>query len=119
MKKIIGTYGTAIVAISVMSVVSICIMVVLFAGEGKGNAIAVLAQESISQASNGKETGDAFSQYRERRKPEILNGQRRLRIAKGSGRSVTEVVKLLEGIKCGPRPTSCPDQLSKALKQAL
>ena len=35
------------------------------------------------------------------------------------GRSVTEVVKLLEGIKCGLRPTSCPDQLSKALKQAL
>ena len=35
------------------------------------------------------------------------------------GRSVTEVIKLLEGIKCGLRPTSCPDQLSKALKQAL
>ena len=35
------------------------------------------------------------------------------------GRSVTEVIKLLEGITCGPRPTSCPDQLAKALKQAL
>lgn len=34
-------------------------------------------------------------------------------------RSVTEVIQLLEGTKCGPRPTSCPDQLSKALKQAL
>lgn len=35
------------------------------------------------------------------------------------GRTVEEVIKMLEGIKCGPRPTSCPDQLSKALKQAL
>ena len=35
------------------------------------------------------------------------------------GRTVEEVVKLLEGITCGPRPTSCPDQLAKALKQAL
>ena len=24
----------------------------------------------------------------------------------------------LEGIHCGPRPTSCPDQLAKALKEA-
>ena len=30
-----------------------------------------------------------------------------------------EVIKRLEGTKCGARPTSCPDQLSKALKQAL
>lgn len=35
------------------------------------------------------------------------------------GRPVADVIKILEGIKCGPRPTSCPDQLSKALKQAL
>ena len=35
------------------------------------------------------------------------------------GRTVEEVIKMLEGIKCGPRPTSCPDQISKALKQAL
>ena len=34
-------------------------------------------------------------------------------------RPVKEVIELLEGIKCGPRPTSCPDQLSKALKEAL
>ena len=30
---------------------------------------------------------------------------------------VDEVVKRLEGIQCGSRPTSCPDQLAKALKK--
>ncbi len=35
------------------------------------------------------------------------------------GRNVQEVIGILEGIKCGSRPTSCPDQLAKALKQAL
>ena len=29
---------------------------------------------------------------------------------------VDEAIKRLEGIKCGPRPTSCPDQLANALK---
>ena len=33
------------------------------------------------------------------------------------GKKVDEVIDLLEGVKCGMRPTSCPDQLSKALKQ--
>ena len=33
-----------------------------------------------------------------------------------SGMSVDEAIKRLEGIKCGPRPTSCPDQLANALK---
>jgi signal recognition particle subunit SRP54 len=32
----------------------------------------------------------------ERRRPELMNGSRRLRVAKGSGRSVQEVNKLLE-----------------------
>ncbi|WP_310602486.1 TIGR03905 family TSCPD domain-containing protein [Anaerosporobacter sp.] len=32
------------------------------------------------------------------------------------GMSVEEVIKKLEGVKCGFRPTSCPDQLAKALK---
>jgi signal recognition particle subunit SRP54 len=36
---------------------------------------------------------------KERRKPEILNGSRRLRIAKGSGRTVQEVNRLLEQFK--------------------
>ena len=39
--------------------------------------------------------------------------------ALAEGRDVKEVIKILEGIKCGPRSTSCPDQLAKALKNAL
>ena len=35
------------------------------------------------------------------------------------GMDAHEVIKRLEGTRCGERPTSCPDQLSKALKQAL
>lgn len=34
------------------------------------------------------------------------------------GMKVDEVIQRMEGIKCGHRPTSCPDQLAKALKQA-
>lgn len=34
------------------------------------------------------------------------------------GMDVNEAIRRLEGIKCGPRPTSCPDQLAQALKQA-
>jgi len=33
------------------------------------------------------------------------------------GMKVDEVITKLEGIKCGFRPTSCPDQLAKALKE--
>lgn len=32
------------------------------------------------------------------------------------GMDVNEVISKLEGIHCGNRSTSCPDQLSKALK---
>ena len=32
------------------------------------------------------------------------------------GRSVYDVIKTLEGINCGNRGTSCPDQLAQALK---
>ena len=35
------------------------------------------------------------------------------------GMDVHEAISRLEGIKCGFKPTSCPDQLAKALKQAL
>lgn len=35
------------------------------------------------------------------------------------GMDVNEAISRLEGIKCGPRPTSCPDQLAQALKKAL
>lgn len=30
--------------------------------------------------------------------------------------TVDEIIERLEGIKCGFKPTSCPDQLAKALK---
>lgn len=34
------------------------------------------------------------------------------------GMDVKEAISRLEGIQCGFRSTSCPDQLAKALKQA-
>jgi len=34
------------------------------------------------------------------------------------GMKVDEVISRLEGIKCGFKGTSCPDQLAKALKEA-
>ena len=33
------------------------------------------------------------------------------------GMEVEEVIKRLEGITCGNKSTSCPDQLAKALKE--
>lgn len=33
------------------------------------------------------------------------------------GMDIDEVIKRVEGINCGPKPTSCPDQLARALKQ--
>ena len=35
------------------------------------------------------------------------------------GRKVQEVIDLLQGIKCGRRETSCPDQIAQALKRYL
>lgn len=35
------------------------------------------------------------------------------------GMNAQEAIERLEGIRCGARPTSCPDQLAKALRQAL
>ena len=34
------------------------------------------------------------------------------------GMKVEDVIKRLDGIKCGMKGTSCPDQLAQALKQA-
>ncbi|MBD5086376.1 MAG: TIGR03905 family TSCPD domain-containing protein [Clostridiales bacterium] len=34
------------------------------------------------------------------------------------GMKVEDVIAKLEGVKCGFRTTSCPDQLAKALKEA-
>lgn len=33
------------------------------------------------------------------------------------GQNIDEVIAKLDGIQCGMRGTSCPDQLSKALKE--
>jgi len=35
------------------------------------------------------------------------------------GMKVEEVVTRLQGTECGNRPTSCPDQLAKALKEFI
>lgn len=35
------------------------------------------------------------------------------------GMDAQEAIERLEGIRCGFKPTSCPDQLSKALKKAM
>ena len=35
------------------------------------------------------------------------------------GRPAEEVIQLLKGMKCGFKPTSCPDQLALALEKAL
>ena len=34
------------------------------------------------------------------------------------GMDVADVISRLEGTSCGGKPTSCPDQLARALKQA-
>lgn len=33
------------------------------------------------------------------------------------GMTVDDVINKLDGVNCGPRSTSCPDQLAKALKE--
>ncbi len=35
------------------------------------------------------------------------------------GMKAEEAIERLEGIRCGFKPTSCPDQLAKALRHAL
>ena len=35
------------------------------------------------------------------------------------GMNVQDVIARVEGIQCGMKSTSCPDQLAQALKQAL
>ena len=51
---------------------------------------------------------------------EFLNGchgnlQGIAQLAKG--RKIEEIMEAVEGIQCGARDTSCPDQLAKALAQ--
>ena len=35
------------------------------------------------------------------------------------GMDVTHAISRMEGLRCGPKNTSCPDQIAQALKQAL
>lgn len=35
------------------------------------------------------------------------------------GMKAEDAISRLKGIRCGSKPTSCPDQLSKALEEAL
>ena len=35
----------------------------------------------------------------------------------GSGMKIDDAIEKLSGIRCGRRPTSCPDQLARALQQ--
>lgn len=35
------------------------------------------------------------------------------------GMKAEDVIKRLKGIKCGMRQTSCPDQLARAIEQAM
>ena len=34
------------------------------------------------------------------------------------GMDIDEVISRVEGVTCGPKSTSCPDQLAQALKEA-
>ena len=45
----------------------------------------------------------------------VVNLQGISRLVKGM--KVEEVIKKLEGVRCGGRPTSCPDQLCRALHE--
>ncbi len=45
------------------------------------------------------------------------NSQGVARLAEG--RSAGELVRLLSGIRCGAKQTSCPDQLAKAINDAM
>lgn len=35
------------------------------------------------------------------------------------GMPAQQAIERMEGVRCGGKPTSCPDQLAKALRQAL
>ena len=35
------------------------------------------------------------------------------------GMDVNDAISRMKGICCGPRPTSCPDQLARALEEAI
>jgi len=35
------------------------------------------------------------------------------------GHNARDIITMLQGTRCGNRPTSCPDQLTKALEEAM
>ncbi len=39
--------------------------------------------------------------------------------ALAEGKNAEEIIEMLSGIRCGFKSTSCPDQLAKALRDAL
>ncbi len=39
--------------------------------------------------------------------------------ALAEGKKAEEVIEILSGIRCGMKSTSCPDQLARALREAL
>ena len=47
--------------------------------------------------------------------PGLSPGETVARLAEN--RPIDEVIGLVEGIRCGFKPTSCPDQLAQALKE--
>lgn len=47
------------------------------------------------------------------------NGNLKAIAALVKGTEVKAVIERLEGICCGMKPTSCPDQLAQALKEAI
>ncbi len=46
------------------------------------------------------------------------NGNLKGIAALGEGMDIDEVISRVEGVTCGPKSTSCPDQLAQALKAA-
>ena len=47
------------------------------------------------------------------------NGNLKGIAALAEGKKAEEIIPLIKGIKCGFKPTSCPDQLASALEEAL
>ena len=47
------------------------------------------------------------------------NGNTKGLTALVEGQKATDVIARVQGIRCGMRPTSCPDQLAEALTEAL
>lgn len=45
------------------------------------------------------------------------NGNLKGLSALAKGKTIDEVISALKGIKCGMKPTSCPDQFATALEQ--